>query len=172
MACISDVDAIASSSIRISTSSNPYILPNFSPSSSSPSSIFSIDASSTQSSAPSSSTSSLNGVWENEDETSYFSSHHNAQQAASACSDGTINVTSYPTDHTGNRIQPPVETVALESRQHPRRTQRFTDSTTSNGGSAAACPRPPPSLVRQCERKDNFVDSLVGKLMCGASHSE
>jgi hypothetical protein len=36
-----------------------------------------------------------------------------------------------------------------ERRQHPRRT-----SVGANG---------PPSLVRQCDRKVNFVDSLVGK---------
>lgn len=38
---------------------------------------------------------------------------------------------------------------APEQRQNPRRT------------SASRCP---PSLVRQCDRKVNFVDSLVGKL--------
>ncbi len=44
--------------------------------------------------------------------------------------------------------------VAPEQRQHPRRT---------SGGPVArsGCP---PSLVRQCDRKVNFVDSLVGKL--------
>lgn len=44
--------------------------------------------------------------------------------------------------------------VAPEQRQHPRRT--------SLGPVARlGCP---PSLVRQCDRKVNFVDSLVGKL--------
>ncbi|TVY27501.1 G1/S-specific cyclin [Lachnellula hyalina] len=40
--------------------------------------------------------------------------------------------------------------VASEQRQHPRRT--------SVGASQTRCP---PSLVRQCDRKVNFVDSLV-----------
>ena len=38
-----------------------------------------------------------------------------------------------------------------EQRQNPRRT--------SSGSSRSGCP---PSLVRQCDRKVNFVDSLVG----------
>src|ERR1700709_61867 len=43
--------------------------------------------------------------------------------------------------------------ATLEQRQHPRRT------------SVGATSRPgcPPSLVRQCDRKVNFVDGLVGK---------
>ena len=45
--------------------------------------------------------------------------------------------------------------VPLSSRQNPRRTQRQ-----SNGSQS----RPPPQLVRQSERKDTFVDSLVGEL--------
>jgi hypothetical protein len=45
--------------------------------------------------------------------------------------------------------------IAPEQRQHPRRTST---STVARLG----CP---PSLVRQCDRKVNFVDSLVGKLI-------
>ena len=48
------------------------------------------------------------------------------------------------------RLQPQVE-VPPELRQNPRRTS------TSRSG----CP---PSLVRQCDRKVNFVDNLVGKI--------
>ena len=52
--------------------------------------------------------------------------------------------------------------VPLSSRQNPRRTQRQSSGSQS---------RPPPQLVRQSERKDVFVDSLVGKLemnkVCG-----
>ncbi len=44
--------------------------------------------------------------------------------------------------------------VAPEQRKHPRRTST----------SAVARLGCPPSLVRQCDRKVNFVDSLVGKL--------
>jgi hypothetical protein len=50
--------------------------------------------------------------------------------------------------------------VPPELRKHPRRTSNHVSQ--SNGVSSA-CPRPPPSLVRQCERKVNFVDNLVGK---------
>jgi hypothetical protein len=46
--------------------------------------------------------------------------------------------------------------VALEQRQHPRRT-----SIGAHGRTGC-----PPSLVRQCDRKVNFVDSLVGKIQC------
>ena len=54
--------------------------------------------------------------------------------------------------------------VAPESSQHPRRTQRL-NSTETDDGKTIQCPRPPPSLVRQSERKHTFVDSLVGKLI-------
>jgi len=40
--------------------------------------------------------------------------------------------------------------LPAEQRQHPRRS------------STSVQQRPPPPLVRQCERKINFVDSLVG----------
>lgn len=45
--------------------------------------------------------------------------------------------------------------VAPEQRQNPRRT----------GTSSVARSGCPPSLVRQCDRKVNFVDSLVGMLL-------
>ncbi|KAF2190499.1 hypothetical protein K469DRAFT_697757 [Zopfia rhizophila CBS 207.26] len=50
------------------------------------------------------------------------------------------------------RVLPPLQTdipLSAEQRQHPRRS-----SSTINH-------RPPPQLVRQCERKVNFVDGLV-----------
>jgi hypothetical protein len=47
--------------------------------------------------------------------------------------------------------------VPAELRVHPRRTNVATN------GSA---PRPPPCLLRQSERKVNFVDNLVGKSDC------
>jgi hypothetical protein len=45
--------------------------------------------------------------------------------------------------------------VPSELRTHPRRTN-------SNASSAPSA-RPPPCLLRQSERKVNFVDNLVGK---------
>ena len=167
MVCISDRDTTAPSSLRISTHHHPYDLPTSSPTSSS-SSVFSIDAPSSQSSVPSSSTDSLNAIWELESDASYFSRrpHH---QVIPTSADEAVRIPTYVTKCAAPRLQPPRqfnEAVAPESRQHPRRTQHLTEVASQNGGSATCCPRPPPSLVRQCERKDNFVDSLVGKLMC------
>ena len=167
MACISDRDAAAPNSLRISTHNNPYDL-STSPISSSASSIFSIDAPSSQSSTLSSSTDSLNAVWENDGDSSYFSSRHHHQQIIPFAADEAASTTTCPTKRAVPTVQPPRrlgEPVAPESRQHPRRTQRLTDVDSHKNGSTTSCPRPPPSLVRQCERKDNFVDSLVGKLI-------
>ena len=47
--------------------------------------------------------------------------------------------------------------VPPELRKHPRRTN---SGIQSNG---VSCARPPPCLLRQSERKVNFVDNLVGK---------
>lgn len=47
--------------------------------------------------------------------------------------------------------------VALDQRQHPRRTRGCHGSVPQSGS--------PPSLIRQCDRKVSFVDSLVGKLV-------
>jgi hypothetical protein len=58
-----------------------------------------------------------------------------------------ISVAAYYPKHRTN-----VE-VGQEQRQHPRRT-----SVSARSG----CP---PSLVRQCDRKVSFVDSLVGKTL-------
>jgi hypothetical protein len=45
--------------------------------------------------------------------------------------------------------------VPSELRTHPRRTNSY--------ASSAPSARPPPCLLRQSERKVNFVDNLVGK---------
>jgi hypothetical protein len=45
--------------------------------------------------------------------------------------------------------------VPSELRTHPRRTNSYSSS--------APSARPPPCLLRQSERKVNFVDNLVGK---------
>jgi len=56
------------------------------------------------------------------------------------------------------RVPPP----AVEQRQHQRRTQRCAEVNTVACPSEP-CPMPPvPTLVRQAERKTNFVDNLVG----------
>lgn len=61
------------------------------------------------------------------------------------CGQGVSAVTSWPKSIIVN--------VAAEQRRHPRTI-----------GGAIARSGCPPSLVRQCDRKVNFVDSLVGKL--------
>ena len=168
MVCISDCDATAPSSLKISAHDQSSDLPPSSPASSSSSSVFSIDAPSSRSSAVSSSTDSLNAVWENEGDSSYFSSRHCHHQIIPTSWNEAVITTTCPTKRVAPRPQPLRqlnEAVAPESRQHPRRTQRLTEIVSQKGGSTASCPRPIPSLVRQCERKDNFVDSLVGKPM-------
>jgi len=55
------------------------------------------------------------------------------------------------------RVPPP----AVEQRQHQRRTQKSAEVTRAACPSEP-CPPPVPTLVRQVERKTNFVDNLVG----------
>ena len=52
--------------------------------------------------------------------------------------------------------------LPLSCRQNPRRTQRSSCTGSSNAEQPSS--RPPPQLVLQCERKESFVDSLVGEL--------
>ncbi len=166
MACDSDLDASASWPHHISTKNCPYSPSLASTASSSSSSVFSLDAPSSQSSV-SSSAGWSSSTWnsENENENQYFTSRRISRQSTTSSSDDEIINTSYlhcsrPPAHTS------AEAVALESRQHPRRTQRLNSYESQDGKTVPSCPRPPPSLVRQSERKENFVDSLVGKLTC------
>ena len=163
----SDPDVIESAPWpqRVSTKSYPYSLSIASTASSSSSSVFSIDAPSIQSSVSSSSAGWSSSVWNNENENPYFSSYHVPERTASASSSGAVVITSYA-PCPSSRVQPPVEVIPSESRQNPRRTQRLNSYESQDGKVTVGCPRPPPSLVRQSERKDNFVDSLVGKLTC------
>lgn len=160
MASTSDNDAFAPSSLRLSTGNHPYGSSIASSASSSSSSIFSLDAPSSQSSIASSSTSSLNAVWEKENEDEYFSSYQSSQESATIASECSQGLKSSVAKHIQRRSQLPCEAVAPEARKHPRRTHRLPPINVNNGVSGP-CPRPPPALVRQCERKDNFVDSLV-----------
>ncbi len=137
----------------------PYSPSTASTASSSSDSAFSIDAPSSQSSEASSdawSSSSNRSSWI---ENSYVSDHFYAQQPEE------VVISAYNPYYT-HRVQQNAEVVAHGARQHPRRTQRLSSCRSQDGQTTAACPRPPPSLVRQSERKDNFVDSLVGKLTC------
>ena len=164
-----DLDASASWPRHISTKHYPYSPSLASTASSSSSSVFSLEAPSSQSSA-SSSAGWSSSAWhsENENENPYSTSRHISRQSTTSSSDEEVIITSYL---PCSQAQPhsPAEAVALESRQNPRRTQRLNSYESHDGKIVSSCPRPPPSLVRQSERKENFVDSLVGKLTCWIS---
>lgn len=128
----------------VSPRSHPYEPSLSSSASSSTSSIFSVDAASQASSVSQpSSTSSIPAAWRADDKPWWTSQYQTESQAEAPA--------------TVKQVLPPLRTtdipVAPEQRQHPRRC-----SATSN-------PRPPPALVRQCERKGQFVESLVGELL-------
>ena len=113
--------------------------------SSSSSSVFSLDAASTQSSVSSTATNPVDVIWEHENDSlggRHSLSHHGSQGSLRGC-------VSKPA---------PDAPVAPELRKHPRRTNSYV--TQSNGAPGA---RPPPCLMRQSERKVNFVDNLVGE---------
>ncbi|MCJ1468555.1 hypothetical protein MMC07_007184 [Pseudocyphellaria aurata] len=157
MASTSDNDVLAPSSLRVSTINHPYGASIASSASSSSSSIFSLES---QSSIASSSTSSLNAVWENENEDGFFSNDQSSQESATSAPEHSPRIKSLVAKPIERRAPLPCQPVALEARKHPRRTHRLPPITVVNGV-LGTCPRPPPALVRQCERKDNFVDSLV-----------
>ncbi|KKZ59134.1 hypothetical protein EMCG_05468 [[Emmonsia] crescens] len=128
---------------------HPYTSSIASSASSSSSSVFSLDSSQ---SSISSSTSSVDVIWENEVLGGDSSQH---QQAGGR----TLSSSSESNFHcfrSGRGCGPKVAdaAVAPELRQNPRRTY-------SNTSSSSTCSRPPPTLVRQCDRKVNFVDNLV-----------
>lgn len=166
----SDVGAQAPTPLRISTHHNRscYGSSVSSAASSSSSSVFSIDAPSSQSSV-SSSTNSAYVTWDSENIGSYFPADYDVpHHAAAATSEDADVFTSRP---VAPRIEPGPAAVPLESRQHPRRTQPSAQQDSRTACTAAVGPRPPPSLVRQSDRKLNFVDGLVGKLICVSCES-
>ena len=139
---------------------NKYPYSPASTASSSSASLFSADGKSSQSSAPSS-VKSGSPTWD-------LDSNNTAQSVASAgylefqTSSNNLLQASRPTQisqQTAIHIQQIVSSkgaVAPELRTHPRRTQPSVQLNQKDV-------RAPPSLVRQCDRKDNFVESLVGK---------
>ncbi|KAL1956378.1 hypothetical protein VTO42DRAFT_7361 [Malbranchea cinnamomea] len=123
----------------------PYASSISSSASSSTSSIFSADALSFQSSASSVTLSSID-----------LGSESGCRTKLSSLGlDGNNNQCSQAT--RAHVINPPEAPLPAELRQNPRRTC----NAVANGlASGIACTRPP-QLVRQCERKDTFVDNLV-----------
>ncbi|KAL7359668.1 cyclin [Histoplasma ohiense] len=120
--------------------------------SSSSSSVFSLDSSSQYS--LSSSVSSVDVIWENEVLGAGDSSSQ--QPAGGARTLSSSSESNFHCFRSGRGCGPKVAdaAVAPELRQNPRRTN-------SNTSLSSACSRAPPSLVRQCDRKVNFVDNLV-----------
>ena len=156
------LDASAPWPHHTSTKDYPYSPSLASAASSSSSSVFSLDAPSSQSSVPSSAGWS-SSTWNSENESDqYFTSRYTSQKDTASSPDEEVVINSYLPSRS--RPQSCAEAVAPESRQHPRRTQRLNSYESQDGKIPSLCPRPPPSLVRQSERKENFVDSLVGKL--------
>lgn len=123
---------------------HPYASSISSSASSSSSSVFSLDAVSTQSSISSTSTGASDVIWENEGEYQAGKRGLGAPGGVRGCFRGNA-----PT--TADAAVPP------ELRMHPRRTSSSLQS------SGASCARPPPCLLRQSERKVDFVDNLVGE---------
>lgn len=124
-------------------------------SSSSISSFFSTDANSFQSAASSVSS-------------SFGYAHLESGCAAGVMTAGAGAIKNQHTQNTGHCKAKPVEVpLPVECRQNPRRTCNTVANGTTSG---VAYAQRPPMLVRQCERKDSFVDGLVGKF-CRQAHS-
>ncbi|KAK2765125.1 hypothetical protein FQN54_008824 [Arachnomyces sp. PD_36] len=121
----------------------PYATSVASSASSSSSSVFSLDAVSSQSSISSTSTGPVDVIWENGSGSECQQGGRGAQHSSDLTSLARQNASAC------NKVTDTV--VPPELRQNPRRTNQ-------NGCSAGS---KPPSLVRQCERKNSFVDSLV-----------
>ncbi|KXG54414.1 uncharacterized protein PGRI_075580 [Penicillium griseofulvum] len=125
-----------SSQLTASHHAHPYASSISSSASSSSSSVFSLDCVS-QSSISSTSTNPVDVIWENE------SSHLAGRNQNGACSRAFAKGPASKVDGV----------VPSELRMHPRRTNSYSSS--------APSARPPPCLLRQSERKVNFVDNLV-----------
>ncbi|KAI9044878.1 putative G1/S-specific cyclin Pcl5 [Aspergillus affinis] len=126
---------------------HPYTSSSVSSSaSSSSSSVFSLDGLSSQGSISSTSTNSVDVIWENDGEYPAagrgLPSLHGPRERACFLKSPVPKPADVP--------------VAPELRKHPRRTSCVQ---ASNGTTTSA--RPPPCLMRQSERKVNFVDNLV-----------
>lgn len=140
----------------------PYSPSSVSTTSSTSSSTFSVDAPSSQSSISCSSLDDWgNTTYQNENENPSSANLQPLRQHDSVFSEEDSK--HCPTYLASRPLLPGV--IAPNSRQNPRRTQRLNSYESQDGKKINQCPLAPPSLVRQSERKDNFVESLVGKLI-------
>lgn len=127
-----------SSQLPASHHAHPYASSISSSASSSSSSVFSLDCVSSQSSISSTSTNPVDVIWENESNSQLAGRNPNG-----ACPRAFAKGPASKVDGV----------VPSELRTHPRRTNSYSSS--------APSARPPPCLLRQSERKVNFVDNLV-----------
>ena len=148
-----------------------------SPASSPSASVFSYDAASSQSSTTSVSSSSAEAIWESDDVASTVSntsrlatSGARAEVARFEACGGThaLQLNSVDDTFSGDTLvlspkSKPNEAIPVSARQHPRRTRPQSRICSQDGCLEISNSRPPPSLVRQDVRKDNFVDGLVGE---------
>ncbi len=163
-------DQSEANSIRMNSTYHPYSSSIASSASSSSSSVFSADSVSSQISISSVSSSSSHVVWGTEDTGSYFPSENDTPHHAG--STYTSDVTKVDPGCDASAVNHIDSAVIANLRQHPRRTKPLAQHGQEQGIATTECPRPPPSLVRQCDRKVNFVDNLVGKLLTNSTISE
>ncbi|KZF20924.1 hypothetical protein L228DRAFT_182165 [Xylona heveae TC161] len=144
------------------TTRHPYSSSLSSSASSSSSSVFSVDSILSQSSASSASSSrSLQALLENDNDASYPSSASQCSIARITAATNTTGTESVAASLSASKVAAGV--VPSELRKHPRRTQAAAPCAGQVSGACSQVPsaRAPPSLVRQSERKVNFVDNLV-----------
>jgi len=152
-----------SSSTSMNSNHHPYTSSIASSASSSSSSVFSADSVSSQASVSSASTGSIHFVWGTQDRRSYSPvADDTPQYAPSLRTVEALKDVSKPAAPATNNID---TAVVRDLRQHPRRTKPLAQQDQTHRTIATECPRPPATLVRQCDRKVNFVDNLVGKLI-------
>ena len=156
-------DASKRASLSQGANNYPYTPSIASSASSSFSSVWSADGQSSQSSAPSS-VKSATLSWDAENTTTASERPTIPHAHAATIHDSSIT-DSVPCSQKNNEATyqtgPREVAVAPELRVHPRRTQTLCQPESSHGPCSV---RQPPALVRQCDRKDRFVECLVGRL--------
>lgn len=145
-----------------------------SPASSPSGSVFSYDIASSQSSVTSASSNSAERVWDSDDG---FSAYANPPQLPPT---GVRHELARVESHAGAfgsdfesiqwryleesiSVLESQQVLPTSARRNPRRTQPQSGVRSQDGSLGTKKHRPPPSLVRQDVRKDNFVDGLVGE---------
>jgi len=149
-----------------------------SPASSPSCSVFSYDAASSQSSVTSASSNSADGVWDSDDGFSAFANPPQPPTTGVQYQLAGVESHAGAADHPLTRdfenvlwgdltesipVLEAQQVLPISARRNPRRTQPQPGVRSQDGSLDTSKSRPPPSLVRQDVRKDNFVDGLVGE---------